>query len=72
MKKADYKLQEYRKILDNFRALADESCTIIRKAESLVIDINAQAASEDINLNDDDPEGNAAMDGMADDSDLPF
>lgn len=67
-KKADYKLQEYRKILDNFRALADESCTIIRKAESLVIDINAQAASEDINLNDDDPEGNAAIDGMADDS----
>lgn len=67
-KKADYKLQEYRKILDNFRALADESCTIIRKAESLVIDINAQAASENINLNDDDPEGNAAIDGMADDS----
>lgn len=67
-KKADYKLQEYRKILDNFRALADESCTIIRKAESLVIDINAQAASENINLNDDDPEGNAAIDDMADDS----
>lgn len=67
-KKADYKLQEYRKIFDNFDALADESCTLIRRAESLIVDINAQASSEDLNLNDDDPEGNAAVDDMADDS----
>lgn len=64
--KAAYKLQEYQKVLRNFKALAEETSSILRVAEGIRIDPN-YVAPADANLNDDTPEGESNGDLNAED-----
>lgn len=68
-KKAAYKNQEYKKIVDDFnvyKALAEEASILLRRAEDIKIDYN-YIAPADVNSNDDDPEGNSETDDAAED-----
>lgn len=68
-KKAAYKNQEYKKIVDDpsvYKALAEEASTLLVMTEGIKIDPN-YIAPADANLNDDDPEGNSEVDDEAED-----
>lgn len=68
-KKAAYKLQEYKKIVDDpyvYKALAEEASTLLIATEGIRVDPN-YIAPADVNLNDDDPEGNSEVDNEAED-----
>ena len=68
-KKAAYKNQEYKKIVDDpsvYKALAEEASTLLIMTEGIRIDPN-YVAPADANLNDDDPEGNSEVDDEAED-----
>lgn len=65
-KKALYKTTAYKKIIDNFKPLAEESSTVLISTEGIRIDPN-YVAPKDANLNEDDPEGNSTSDENADD-----
>lgn len=68
-KKAAYKNQEYKKIVDDpyvYKALAEEASTLLIMTEGIRIDPN-YIAPADANLNDDDPEGNSEVDDEAED-----
>lgn len=67
--KADYKYQEYKKIVDApyvYKALAEEASTLLVMTEGIRIDPN-YIAPADANLNDDDPDGNSEVDNEAED-----
>ena len=65
-KKSAYKEQAYRKVVDNFKPLAEEASTLLVMTEGIKIDPN-YVAPEDANLNDDTPEGDSELDEQADD-----
>ena len=68
-KKAAYKNQEYKKIVDDpsvYKALAEEASTLLVMTEGIRMDPN-YIAPADANLNDDDPEGNSEVDDEAED-----
>lgn len=68
-KKAAYKLQEYKKIVDDpyvYKALAEEASTLLIATEGIRVDPN-YIAPADVNLNDDDPDGNSEVDNAAED-----
>ena len=65
-KKAAYKEQAYRKVVDNFKPLAEEASTLLIMTEGIKIDPN-YIAPEDANFNDDTPEGDSELDEQADD-----
>ena len=65
-KKAAYKEQAYRKVVDNFKPLAEEASTLLVMTEGIKIDPN-YIAPEDANFNDDTPEGDSELDEQADD-----
>ena len=68
-KKATYKNQEYKKIVDDpsvYKALAEEASTLLVMTEGIRIDPN-YIAPADVNLNDDDPDGNSEVDNEAED-----
>lgn len=68
-KKAAYKNQEYKKIVDDpyvYKALAEEASTLLVMTEGIRIDPN-YIAPADANLNDDDPDGNSEVDNEAED-----
>lgn len=68
-KKAAYKLQEYKKIVDDpyvYKALAEEASTLLIATEGIRVDPN-YIAPADVNLNDDDPEGSSEVDNTAED-----
>lgn len=68
-KKAIYKNQEYKKIVDDpyvYKALAEEASTLLVMTEGIRIDPN-YIAPADANLNDDDPDGNSEVDNEAED-----
>lgn len=68
-KKAAYKNQEYRKIVDDpyvYKALTEEASTLLVMTEGIRIDPN-YIAPADANLNDDDPDGNSEVDNEAED-----
>lgn len=68
-KKAAYKNQEYKKIVDGpsvYKALAEEASTLLVMTEGIRMDPN-YIAPADANLNDDDPEGNSEVDDEAED-----
>ena len=65
-KRAAYKEQAYRKVVDNFKPLAEEASTLLVMTEGIKIDPN-YIATEDANLNDDTPEGDSELDEQADD-----
>ena len=65
-KKAAYKEQAYRKVVDNFKPLAEEASTLLIMTEGIKIDPN-YIAPEDANFNDDTPEGDSELDERADD-----
>lgn len=65
-KKAVYKEQAYRKVVDNFKPLAEEASTLLVMTEGVRIDLN-YIAPKDANLNDDTPEGYSELDEQADD-----
>lgn len=68
-KKAAYKNQEYKKIVDDpyvYKALAEEASTLLVMTEGIRIDPN-YIAPADANLNSDDPEGNSEVDNEAED-----
>lgn len=65
-KKAAYKFQEYQKVLEHFNTLAEEASGLLIMTEGIRVDPNYVAPS-DVNLNDDDPEGNSEIDDQADD-----
>lgn len=65
-KKAEYKEQAYRKVVDNFKPLAEEASTLLVMTEGVRIDLN-YIAPKDANLNDDTPEGYSELDEQADD-----
>lgn len=68
-KKAAYKNQEYKKIVDDpsvYKALAEEASTLLVMTEGIRIDPN-YIAPADANLNDDDPDGNSEVDDEAED-----
>lgn len=65
-KKATYKEQAYRKVVDNFKPLAEEASTLLIMTEGIRIDPN-YIAPKDANLNDDTPEGDSELDVQSDD-----
>lgn len=68
-KRAAYKNQEYKKIVDDpyvYKALAEEASTLLVMTEGIRIDPN-YIAPADANLNDDDPDGNSEADNEAED-----
>ena len=68
-KKAAYKNQEYKKIIDDpsvYKALAEEASTLLVMTEGIRMDPN-YIAPADANLNDDDPDGNSEVDNEAED-----
>ena len=68
-KKATYKNQEYKKIVDDpsvYKALAEEASTLLVMTEGIRLDPN-YIAPADANLNDDDPDGNSEVDNEAED-----
>lgn len=68
-KKAAYKNQEYKKIVDDpyvYKALAEEASTLLVMTEGIRIDPN-YIAPADANLNNGDPEGNSEVDNEAED-----
>lgn len=68
-KKAAYKNQEYKKIVDDpyvYKALAEEASTLLVMTEGIRID-PSYIAPADANLNDDDPDGNSEVDNEAED-----
>lgn len=68
-KKAAYKNQEYKKIVDDpsvYKALAEEASTLLIMTEGIRIDPN-YIAPADANLNNDDPDGNSEVDNEAED-----
>lgn len=65
-KKAAYKEQAYRKVVDNFKPLAEEASTLLVMTEGIKIDPN-YIAPEDADFNDDTPEGDSELDEQADD-----
>lgn len=68
-KKAAYKNQEYKKIVDDpyvYKALAEEASTLLVMTEGIRIDPN-YIAPADANLNDDDPDGNSEVDNEVED-----
>ena len=68
-KRAAYKNQEYKKIVDDpyvYKALAEEASTLLVMTEGIRIDPN-YIAPADANLNDDDPDGNSEVDNEAED-----
>lgn len=68
-KKAAYKNQEYKRIVDDpyvYKALAEEASTLLVMTEGIRIDPN-YIAPADANLNNDDPEGNSEVDNEAED-----
>lgn len=65
-KKAVYKEQAYRKVVDNFKPLAEEASTLLVMTEGIRIDPNYTAPKE-ANLNDNTPEGDSELDEQADD-----
>lgn len=68
-KKAAYKNQEYKKIVDNpyvYKALAEEASTLLVMTEGIRINPN-YIAPADANLNDDDPNGNSEIDDETED-----
>ena len=65
-KKAAYKEQAYRKVVDNFKPLAEEASTLLVMTEGIRIDPNYTAPKE-ANLNDSTPEGDSELDEQADD-----
>ena len=65
-KKAAYKEQAYRKVVDNFKPLAEEASTLLVMTEGIRIDPNYIAPKE-ANLNDSTPEGDSELDEQADD-----
>lgn len=68
-KKAAYKLQEYKKIVDDpyvYKALAEEASTLLIATEGIRVDPN-YIAPADVNLNNDDPDGNSEVDNAAED-----
>lgn len=66
-RKAAYKYQEFQKVLDYFKPLAEEASTILVATEGIRVDPN-YVAPKDANLNEDDPEGNSEGDDNADNS----
>lgn len=65
-RKAVYKEQAYRKVVDNFKPLAEEASTLLVMTEGVRIDLN-YIAPKDANLSDDTPEGYSELDEQADD-----
>ena len=65
-RKAVYKEQAYRKVVDNFKPLVEEASTLLVMTEGVRIDLN-YIAPKDANLNDDTPEGYSELDEQADD-----
>ena len=64
--KAKYKKQEYIKILRNFRALAEESCTNLLTTESIAVNFNSIMPSSP-NLNEQDAYGYSTLDKLSED-----
>lgn len=64
-RRAEYKTQEYKKVLHNFNALAEETSSILRVTEGLLLNLNYTAAS-DVNLNEENPEGISVIDQQDD------
>lgn len=64
--RATYKNIAYNKILDNFRALAEEASTVLITTEGIRVDPN-YLSPEEANLNDDTPDGYSKGDEDADD-----
>ena len=65
-KKAAYKEQAYRKVVNNFRPLAEEASTLLIMTEGIRIDPNYTVPAE-ANLNEDTPEGESELDNQSDD-----
>lgn len=65
-KKAKYKFQEYQKIIEHFRPLAEEASGLLITTEGIRVDPN-YVSPTDANLNDDTPEGESEVDSQADD-----
>lgn len=64
-RRTEYKTQEYKKVLHNFNALAEETSSILRVTEGLLLNLNYTAAS-DVNLNEENPEGISVIDQQDD------
>lgn len=65
-KKAAYKEQAYRKVISNFRPLAEEASTLLMMTEGIVVNPNYTEPVE-ANLNNDTPEGNSELDEQSND-----
>lgn len=64
-KRAEYKYQEYQKIINNFEALAEEASSELLITEGIRVDPN-YVSPDEANLNSDDPEGYSETDSQTD------
>lgn len=65
-KRAAYKTQEYQKIVDHFKTLAEEASGLLLMTEGIRVNPDYMAPVE-ANLNDNDPDGNSEVDNQSDD-----
>ena len=65
-KKAEYKIQEYNKILDNFPALIEEASRILLTTERIKLNVIGIAPTK-ANLSEDTPEGDSETEEQSDD-----
>lgn len=66
-KKAEYKFNEYQKIIKHFKALSEEASNSLIITEGIRVDPNYVSPVEG-NLNEDTPEGESESDSQSDDS----
>ena len=64
-KRALYKEQAYRKIVDNFKPLAEEASSALVLSEGIKVDLNYVAPKE-VNLSEDSIDGEGVVDALAD------
>lgn len=62
-KRATYKTQEYQKVVDYFRPLAEEASGLLLMTEGIRVNPDYMAP-EDANFNEDDPEGYSELDAQ--------
>lgn len=65
-KRADYKTQEYQKVVDHFKPLAEEASSLLLMTEGIRVNPD-YVSPEDANFNDNDPDGNSEVDNQSDD-----
>lgn len=68
--RAEYKNQEYKKVIKNFRPLAEEAGMILKTTENIILSSDYNV-SEDVNFSEDDPDGNIQLNDQINNEETP-